>query len=26
MGKGFPPDLIFGMLITSKEEFKDEGE
>jgi regulatory protein len=26
MVKGFPPDLIFDMLITSKEEFKDEGE
>ena len=26
MVKGFPPDLIFDMLITSKEEFRDEGE
>lgn len=26
MGKGFPPDLIFDMLITSKEEYSDEGE
>lgn len=26
MEKGFPPDLIFDMLITSKEEFTDEGE
>lgn len=26
MGKGFPPDLIFNMLRTTKEEFVDEGE
>ncbi|MEN6321279.1 MAG: RecX family transcriptional regulator [Syntrophaceae bacterium] len=26
MGKGFPLDLIFDMLITSKEEYIDEGE
>jgi regulatory protein len=26
MGRGFPPDLIFDMLITSKEEYTDEGE
>jgi regulatory protein len=26
MGKGFPPDLIFDMINTPKEEFIDEGE